>query len=176
MAPLIVETEEEKRLFQKGEANYKAKKAHRTRSLLEKSPDDEESNLIHSMWTKEMSYLSKPQEPFYPLHPLDSILTSSRSPKRSHTPRKPGFHERHRPQIRHDHATAIPQPPQFHDLRWLPTKTDLRASLLLRRILRTRPTKLRRPRSQYLREPSPRRQRAVPARDGLIHGARGARG
>ncbi|EKV19727.1 Acyl-CoA thioester hydrolase, putative [Penicillium digitatum] len=58
VAPLIVETEEEKRLFQKGEANYKAKKALRTRSLLEKSPDDEESNLIHSMWTKEMSYLN----------------------------------------------------------------------------------------------------------------------
>ena len=48
MAPLIVETEEEKRLFQKGEANYQAKKALRTRSLLEKSPDDEESlSLIH---------------------------------------------------------------------------------------------------------------------------------
>lgn len=61
MAPLIVETEEEKRLFQKGEANYQAKKALRTRSLLQKSPDDEESNLIHSMWTKEMSYLSKHQ-------------------------------------------------------------------------------------------------------------------
>lgn len=59
MAPLIVETEEEKRLFQKGEANYKAKKALRTRSLLEKAPDAEESNLIHSMWTKEMSYLSE---------------------------------------------------------------------------------------------------------------------
>ena len=58
MAPILVETEEEKRLFKKGEENYQAKKALRTRSLLEKAPDDEESNLIHSMWTKEMSYLS----------------------------------------------------------------------------------------------------------------------
>lgn len=65
MAPLIVETEEEKRLYLKGEENSKAKKALRTRSLLQKAPDDEESNLIHSMWTKEMSYLSKP-----PLTPL----------------------------------------------------------------------------------------------------------
>ncbi|KAJ5790514.1 uncharacterized protein N7518_007525 [Penicillium psychrosexuale] len=62
IAPLIIETEEEKRLFQKGEANYQAKKARRTRSLLEKAPDEEESNLIHSMWTKEMSYLN-PQTP-----------------------------------------------------------------------------------------------------------------
>ena len=59
VAPLIVETEEEKRLFKKGEANYQAKRALRRRSLLERAPDDEESDLIHSMWTKEMSYLSK---------------------------------------------------------------------------------------------------------------------
>lgn len=59
VAPLIVETEEEKRLYEKGEENSKAKKALRTRSLLEKAPDEEESNLIHSMWTKEMSYLSE---------------------------------------------------------------------------------------------------------------------
>ncbi|CAG8930908.1 unnamed protein product [Penicillium salamii] len=56
--PLIVESEEEKRLYAKGEENSKAKKALRTRSLLQKAPDDEESNLIHSMWTKEMSYLN----------------------------------------------------------------------------------------------------------------------
>ena len=62
MAPLLLETEEEKRLFKKGEENYQAKKALRKRSLLEKAPDAEESNLIHSMWTKEMSYLSQ-----YPL-------------------------------------------------------------------------------------------------------------
>lgn len=58
MAPLLLETEEERRVFKQGETNYQAKKALRTRSLLEKAPDDEESNLIHSMWTKELSYLS----------------------------------------------------------------------------------------------------------------------
>ncbi|KAJ5231599.1 uncharacterized protein N7469_006187 [Penicillium citrinum] len=62
VAPLILESPEEEKLFKKGEANYQAKKALRTRSLLEKAPDDEESNLIHSMWTKEMSYLN-PQVP-----------------------------------------------------------------------------------------------------------------
>lgn len=59
VAPLRLETDEERALFKKGEDNYKAKKALRTRSLLEQSPDAEESNLIHSMWTKEMSYLSE---------------------------------------------------------------------------------------------------------------------
>lgn len=176
MAPLIVETEEEKRLFQKGEANYQAKKALRTRSLLEKSPDDEESNLIHSMWTKEVSYLSK-HKPFpnYVTQMQENInLAARRPPKPSYPASKPSIHERHSAEIRDDHATPIPQPTQFHDLRWIPPKTNLRASLLLRGILRTRPAKLRRPRSQHLREPSPRRQRAVSARDGRVHGTRGA--
>ncbi|KAB8239827.1 HotDog domain-containing protein [Aspergillus alliaceus] len=62
VAPLLVETAEERLLFKKGEENYQAKKALRKRSLLQKAPDDEESNLIHSMWTKEMSYLN-PQSP-----------------------------------------------------------------------------------------------------------------
>ncbi|KKK26993.1 acyl-CoA thioester hydrolase [Aspergillus rambellii] len=60
VAPILVETEQERKLFKKGEENYQAKKALRTKSLLEKAPDAEESNLIHSMWTKEMSY-PKPQ-------------------------------------------------------------------------------------------------------------------
>ncbi|KAJ5556482.1 hypothetical protein N7494_000397 [Penicillium frequentans] len=73
VAPLLVETEEEKRLFQKGAENSKAKKALRTRSLLEKAPDDEESNLIHSMWTKEMSYLN-PETPI--TRPENSVYMS----------------------------------------------------------------------------------------------------
>lgn len=62
VAPLLIETEEERELFKKGEKNYQAKKALRTRSLLEKAPDDEESNLIHDLWKKEMSYLN-PESP-----------------------------------------------------------------------------------------------------------------
>ncbi|KAJ5368298.1 uncharacterized protein N7496_008058 [Penicillium cataractarum] len=73
VAPLIVETEEEKALFKKGEENYMAKKALRKRSLLEKAPDDEESNLIHSMWTKEMSYIN-PQVPA--IRPANQISMS----------------------------------------------------------------------------------------------------
>ncbi|KAJ5747788.1 uncharacterized protein N7511_009484 [Penicillium nucicola] len=73
VAPLLVETEEEKRLFKKGEANYQAKKALRKRSLLERAPDDEESDLIHSMWTKEMSYLN-PQTP--PTRPENQVFMS----------------------------------------------------------------------------------------------------
>lgn len=59
VAPLVLETEEERALFQKGENNYKAKKELRKESLLERTPNDEESDLIHAMWTSEMSYKSK---------------------------------------------------------------------------------------------------------------------
>ncbi|CAH0053889.1 unnamed protein product [Clonostachys solani] len=73
VAPLIVETPEEKSLFEKGEQNYNAKKALRKRSLLETSPDDEESALIHSMWKKETKY----RNPRYPnIQPEDQIYMS----------------------------------------------------------------------------------------------------
>ncbi|KAK2845279.1 hypothetical protein FQN49_005876 [Arthroderma sp. PD_2] len=52
VAPLLVETEEERRLFEKGERNYNAKKDLRKRSLKGQTPNDEESDLIHAMWTK----------------------------------------------------------------------------------------------------------------------------
>lgn len=79
VAPLVLETEEEKGLFKKGEENYKAKKALRTRSLLEKAPDDEESNLIHSMWKQEVSYRGTPRHtPFIPYH--TNINTDPQTP------------------------------------------------------------------------------------------------
>ncbi|KAL4927190.1 putative acyl-CoA thioester hydrolase [Aspergillus undulatus] len=77
VAPLLVETEEERELFKKGEKNYQAKKALRKRSLLEKAPDDEESNLIHSLWTKEMSYLKNPED--RPPNTLDMDTTVLKS-------------------------------------------------------------------------------------------------
>ncbi|KLJ06010.1 hypothetical protein EMPG_10535 [Blastomyces silverae] len=80
VAPLLVETEEERRLFELGEKNYKAKKQLRTRSLLQQTPNDEESDLIHAMWTKEMSY-QNPQNPLTRpknlIHMKDSILKSA---------------------------------------------------------------------------------------------------
>lgn len=77
VAPLVVETEEEMALFKKGEENYMAKKALRKRSLLEKAPDDEESNLIHSMWTKEMSYISTSLQDFPSLPDLTNTASQT---------------------------------------------------------------------------------------------------
>jgi acyl-coenzyme A thioesterase 9 len=53
---LLVETEEEARIFRTGEENYNAKKALRKISLLQETPNDEESDLIHAMWINELAY------------------------------------------------------------------------------------------------------------------------
>ncbi|PWY86204.1 Thioesterase/thiol ester dehydrase-isomerase [Aspergillus heteromorphus CBS 117.55] len=80
IAPLVVDTPEERLLFKKGEENYQAKKSLRSKSLLEKAPDAEESNLIHAMWTKEMSYLnpsSLAQRPANDIFMTDTVLKSA---------------------------------------------------------------------------------------------------
>ncbi|EAW10171.1 putative acyl-CoA thioester hydrolase [Aspergillus clavatus NRRL 1] len=80
IAPLLVENAEERLLFHQGEENYQAKRALRTRSLLEKAPDDEESELIHNMWTKEVSYLnpeSPAQRPSNMVFMSDTVLKSA---------------------------------------------------------------------------------------------------
>ncbi|KAL5363610.1 HotDog domain-containing protein [Aspergillus floccosus] len=80
VAPILVENAEERLLFKKGEENYQAKKALRTQSLLEKAPNADESNLIHSMWTKEMSYLNPEnpaQRPSNMVFMSDTVLKSA---------------------------------------------------------------------------------------------------
>lgn len=50
------DTEDEKRLFQQGEENSKRRKELAQRSLLKETPDDEESDLIHSIWKKQLQF------------------------------------------------------------------------------------------------------------------------
>ncbi|RMZ92263.1 hypothetical protein DV736_g474, partial [Chaetothyriales sp. CBS 134916] len=56
VAPLEVTTPEEKALFARGEQNYKRKKALRSSHITLKAPDEEESRLIHKMWTDSLAY------------------------------------------------------------------------------------------------------------------------
>lgn len=53
---MLVETEEEKRLFALGEKNSKAKKALAQTALRKQTPNDEESDLIHAMWLRQLEY------------------------------------------------------------------------------------------------------------------------
>jgi acyl-coenzyme A thioesterase 9 len=54
--PLIVETQEEKRLYALGERNSKIRKERRDTSLLKHTPNDLESDLIHAFWQQQLKY------------------------------------------------------------------------------------------------------------------------
>lgn len=54
VAPLLIETEEERKLFQKGEENYNAKKASRNTSSLFQAPNESETKLVHDMWSNQV--------------------------------------------------------------------------------------------------------------------------
>lgn len=56
ISPVLTETEEEKHLFVQGEKNSKHRKELAQRSLLKQTPNDEESDLIHAMWQKQLQY------------------------------------------------------------------------------------------------------------------------
>ena len=54
--PLKIDTPEEQRLFDLGEKNYRAKKALAKTTLRKQTPNDQESDLIHAMWLKQLEY------------------------------------------------------------------------------------------------------------------------
>ncbi|KAH8811885.1 acyl-coenzyme A thioesterase 9 [Xylogone sp. PMI_703] len=56
IAPLKAETEEEKRLFNQGQENYNMKKNLAKTALLKQTPNDEESDLIHALWLRQLDY------------------------------------------------------------------------------------------------------------------------
>lgn len=56
IAPLKVESPEDKALFAKGEENYKNKKALKGSHILSMPPNEEESAAIHKMWTENLAY------------------------------------------------------------------------------------------------------------------------
>lgn len=56
IAPVKIETEEEKRLFAAGEKNGQRRKELAKRSLLKQTPNDEESDLIHAIWQRQLQY------------------------------------------------------------------------------------------------------------------------
>lgn len=69
VSPLSIETPEEKRVFALGEKNYHAKRTLAKTALRKQTPNDEESDLIHAMWLRQLEYhgVFSPifLEPFY---------------------------------------------------------------------------------------------------------------
>lgn len=79
--PVRTDTEEEKRLFSAGEKASKHRKELTQRSLLKQTPNDEESDLIHAMWQRQLKYhdpndsMRKPENVFF----MDATKTSTAS-------------------------------------------------------------------------------------------------
>lgn len=59
ICPIKCETEEEKRLFALGQKHSTEKKALAKKTLRKQAPNDEESDLIHAMWLKQLQYHGK---------------------------------------------------------------------------------------------------------------------
>jgi acyl-coenzyme A thioesterase 9 len=81
IAPVRTDTEEEKRLFAAGEKNGQRRKELAKRSLLKQTPNDEESDLIHAIWQRQLQYhdpndsLRKPAN----VHFMDSTVLKTAS-------------------------------------------------------------------------------------------------
>lgn len=69
ICPIKLETAEEKKLFALGEKNSNEKKALAKTALRKQTPNDEESDLIHAMWLKQLEYHGKHMK-YAPRHPL----------------------------------------------------------------------------------------------------------
>ena len=81
ICPIKIETAEEKRLFALGEKNYATKKARTKTGLRKQTPNDEESDLIHAMWLKQLDYhgIASPSKVLiaYQLFQLNSTQTQT---------------------------------------------------------------------------------------------------
>ena len=74
ISPVLVETEEEKRIFALGERNSNAKKALAKTALRKQTPNDEESDLIHALWLRQLEYHGKSVAKSFVYLPVGSLL------------------------------------------------------------------------------------------------------
>lgn len=56
ISPLKTENEQERLLYEKGQENYNIKKQLAKATLRKNTPNDEESDLIHALWLKQLDY------------------------------------------------------------------------------------------------------------------------
>ncbi|KAG8527965.1 uncharacterized protein KY384_006881 [Bacidia gigantensis] len=91
--PLRPETMEEKRLFEMGERNSNEKKALLKRALKKQTPNDEESDLIHAMWLKQLDYHN--QDPNTPTRKPDNLRFMSATVMSSSSIMQPQYRNRH---------------------------------------------------------------------------------
>jgi acyl-coenzyme A thioesterase 9 len=92
IAPLEITTPAEKALFAQGEENYKRKKTLKSSHILTKSPDAEESALIHKMWTDSLAYADSKN----PKNQPSNVIAMSKTQMHSTQIMQPQMRNRHR--------------------------------------------------------------------------------
>lgn len=71
IAPLLLETQEDHKVYNNGQTNYNIKKRLAKTALRKQTPNDEESDVIHALWLEQMKYndssvsTKKPENAFY---------------------------------------------------------------------------------------------------------------
>ncbi|KAI4110874.1 MAG: hypothetical protein LQ345_006911 [Seirophora villosa] len=91
ICPVKVESEEEKRLFALGEKNYNTKKDRAKTGLRKQTPNDEESDLIHAMWLRQLEY----HDPNNPLRKPPNTHYMSSTTLHSSQIMQPQYRNRH---------------------------------------------------------------------------------
>ncbi|KAF2002731.1 Thioesterase/thiol ester dehydrase-isomerase [Amniculicola lignicola CBS 123094] len=89
--PLIIETPEEKRLYALGERNSKVRKERNQTSLIKHTPNDLESDLIHSLWQKQLQY----HDPHDPMRQPPNVHFMDHTRLRTAMIMQPQFRNRH---------------------------------------------------------------------------------
>lgn len=88
---IIPETAEEKRVFAEGEKNSKHRKKLKDRSLLHQTPNDEESDLIHAIWKRQLQY----HDPNDPLRKPENVQFMEATKLSTASIMQPQYRNRH---------------------------------------------------------------------------------
>lgn len=96
IAPLTLESDADKTLFQQGEENYKNKKSLKRQHILSKPPDLTESAEIHKMWTDSLAYADRQN----PAEQPTNTISMSKSNIHSTSIAQPQYRNRHQFMVR----------------------------------------------------------------------------
>lgn len=91
IAPLKVESEADRLLYEQGQRNYNSKKALKSSHITAKPPDEEESKLIHKMWTESLAYADKKN----PAQQPGNVVAMAKTTVHSTAIMQPQYRNRH---------------------------------------------------------------------------------
>ncbi|CAF9920883.1 MAG: hypothetical protein ALECFALPRED_001654 [Alectoria fallacina] len=91
ICPIKCETEEEKRLFALGQKHSTEKKALAKKTLRKQAPNDEESDLIHAMWLKQLQY----HDPNISTRKPENVIYMAETSQQSSQIMQPQYRNRH---------------------------------------------------------------------------------